>query len=233
VVIDRPMTLLGAGQATTFLDGGGAGTQLLIDAVSVTIEGFTFQNGEAEHDTLGGNNVCGGAVAIDHSFGPMEVNIKDCTFTANHGPNGGAICYDGGNNDDSQQRLFLDGVTIEGNSADNNGGGLFSYSSTTMTDTTIINNTAGNQGGGIYFSYSDNVVDGGAIKQNTADEGGGMFLQSPVTVDVNASDWGFGMAQENVPNDVEHYANEYGFFGDNVSFFCEYIEFNMGMCALD
>lgn len=232
VVIDRPMTLIGAGQGKTFLDGGGGGTQLLIEAVSVTIEGFTFKNGEAEHNPLG-NSLCGGAIAIEHSAGAMEVKIVDSTFTDNHGEYGGAICYDGGANDMSLQKLTLVGVTIEGNSADINGGGLFSYSSTTMTDTTIIKNTAGFQGGGIYFSYSDNVVHGGAVKQNTADEGGGMFLQSPVTVDVNGSDWGFGQDQENVPNDVQHYANEYGFFGADVSFFCEYIEWNMGMCKLD
>ena len=231
VVIDRPMTLIGAGQDKTFLDGGGAGTQILIDAVSVTIEGFTFKNGEAEHNPLG-NSLCGGAIAIENSAGAMEVRIVDCTFTDNHGEYGGAICYDGGGNDMSLQKLSLVGVTIEGNSADINGGGLFSYSSTTMTDTTIIKNTAGGQGGGIYFSYSDNVVNGGTVKQNTADEGGGMFLQSPVTVDVNASDWGFGQDQENVPNDVQHFVNEYGFFGADVSFVCEYIEWNMGMCKL-
>jgi hypothetical protein len=232
VVIDRPMTLIGAGQGETFLDGGGGGTQLLIEAVSVTIEGFTFKNGEAEHNPLG-NSLCGGAIAIEHSAGPMEVKIVDSTFTDNHGEYGGAICYDGGANDMSLQKLTLVGVTIEGNSADINGGGLFSYSSTTMTDTTITKNTAGAQGGGIYFSYSDNVVHGGAVKQNTADEGGGMFLQSPVTVDVNASDWGFGQDQENAPNDVQHFINEYGFFGADVSFSCAYIEWNMGMCKLD
>lgn len=232
VVIDRPMTLIGAGQGNTFLDGGGMGTPIFIDAVTVTIEGFTFQHGEAEHNPLG-NSLCGGGLAIDHDNTPMVITVKDCTFTDNHGQYGGAICYDGSGNDNSAQQLVLDGVRIEDNSASVNGGGLFSYSSTTMTDTVIIKNTAGNQGGGIYFSYSDNVIDGGAIKQNTADEGGGMFLQSPVTVDVNASDWGFGQNQENVPNDVQHYANEYGFFGAGVSFFCEYIVWNMGMCALD
>ncbi|MFY0537713.1 hypothetical protein [Nannocystis pusilla] len=101
-----------------------------------------------------------------------------------------------------------------------------------MTDTTIVDNTAGMQGGGLYFSYCDATITGGVVEQNTAAEGGGMFLQSPVKVNVNMSDWGFGQNQENVPNDVQHYANEYGFFGDNVSFFCEYIVWNAGMCAL-
>ncbi|MGB1277132.1 MAG: hypothetical protein ACPG77_15415, partial [Nannocystaceae bacterium] len=91
---------------------------------------------------------------------------------------------------------------------------------------------AGNQGGGIYFSYSDNEMTNSVVKLNTADEGGGMMLQSPVTVDVNSSDWGFGQANENVPDDVAHYANNYGFFGENVSFFCEYIVWNDGECVL-
>jgi hypothetical protein len=230
VIVDRPLTLLGAGQDKTFLDGGGVGTPLLIKQVDVTISGFTFQNGEAEHNVLG-NGVCGGALAIRYSADPMIVAVTDCTFTDNHGQYGGAICYDGSNNTDTS-KLVLDGVTITNNSADVNGGGIFSYSPTTMTDTTIVENTAGGQGGGMYFSYCDSTITGGTVKRNTADEGGGMFLQSPVTVDVKDSDWGFGQDQENVPNDVQHFANEYGFFGADVSFFCEYIVWNDGMCAL-
>ncbi|MBZ5714932.1 hypothetical protein [Nannocystis pusilla] len=230
VVIDRPMTLIGAGQDKTFLDGGGASTPIFIDRVSVTIEGFTFQHGEAEHNPLG-NSLCGGGLAVSRSAASMTVAIKDCTFTDNHGQYGGAICYDGSANDDNAT-LELDSVTITGNNADVNGGGIFSYAPTTMTDTTIVENTAGNQGGGLYFSYCPVVIAGGTVKLNTADEGGGMFLQSPVTVDVTASDWGFGQAQENVPNDVQHYVNEYGFFGDDVSFTCNYPVWNMGMCML-
>ncbi|MDC0668029.1 hypothetical protein [Nannocystis radixulma] len=230
VVIDRPMTLLGAGQDKTFLDGGGTSTPILIDRVSVTIEGFTFRHGEAEHNPLG-NSLCGGGLAINDSAEPMTVTVKDCTFTDNHGQFGGAICYDGNSNNDNAE-LVLESVSITGNSADLNGGGIFSYAPTTMTDTTIVENTAGNQGGGLYFSYCAVEMDGGAVKLNTADEGGGMFLQSPVTVDVTASDWGFGQAQENVPNDVQHYVNEYGFFGANVSFSCDYPVWNMGMCML-
>ncbi|MFY0537712.1 hypothetical protein [Nannocystis pusilla] len=86
VVIDRPMTLLGAGQDKTFLDGSGAETPIFIDSVSVTIEGFTFQHGEAEHNPLG-NSVCGGALAIDDAAVPMTVTVKDCTFTDNHSEN--------------------------------------------------------------------------------------------------------------------------------------------------
>ena len=231
VIVDRPLTLLGAGQDVTVLDGGGAGTQLYIQGVSVTIEGFTFTHGEAEHNPLG-NSKCGGAIAIDYGVGAMDVKISDCTFNDNHGEYGGAICFDGGDNDPMLHKLFLADVLLDGNSADVNGGAVFSYSDTYLTDTTITHNTAGNQGGGLYLSYNDNAITGGAVKQNTADEGGGMFLQSPVHVDVTNSDWGFGMAQENAPNDVQHYANAYGFFGADVSFLCEYIVWNMGMCAL-
>lgn len=53
-----------------------------------------------------------------------------------------------------------------------------------------------------------------------------------MTVDVTASAWGFGQDQENAPDDVEHYVDAHGFFGANASFYCEYIQWNMGMCAL-
>ncbi len=231
VVIDRPMTLLGGGQNNTFLDGDGSGTPIFVDSESVTIDGFTFQNGEAEHNPLG-NSLCGGGLAIDHSWNNMTVVVKNCTFTNNHGQYGGAICYDAGNNQNWEQYLVLENVTIVDNTADVNGAGLFTYASTTMENTSITGNVAGHQGGGIYFSYSDNIVTNSVVKQNTAEEGGGMFLQSPVTVDVGESDWGFGQDQENIPDDVAHYANNYGFFGDNVSFFCEYIQWNEGMCEL-
>ncbi len=230
--IDRPMHLIGAGQHNTFLDGENAGTPIFVKAANVTIEGFTFQNGEAEHNPLG-NSLCGGGLAIDHTYDPMTVTVKDCTFTNNHGQYGGAICYDGTNNQNAQQKLELENVTIANNSADVNGGGLFSYSATTMINTVVRENSAGNHGGGIYFSYCNNTIEGGEVKLNTAEgKGGGMYLQIFLSVDVTDSDWGFGQDQENVPNDVEHNAEEYGFFGNGVSFSCDCIEWNPCSCQL-
>ena len=64
--------------------------------------------------------------------------------------------------------------TISGNTAANDGGGV--YGALTMLGGTISNNTATSSGGGVYVSYNI-TMQGGAISGNTAtlEGGGGVF----------------------------------------------------------
>ena len=68
---------------------------------------------------------------------------------------------------------------IEGNTADHNGGGLFSSRGTvTITFTTIKNNTACDSGGGIYAKNTDLKLDHVTIANNHASKDGGGLVNT-------------------------------------------------------
>ena len=77
---------------------------------------------------------------------------------------------------------------ISGNSADDNGGGIYIYSSdaVTISGNTIFDNSADDYGGGIYISYSDTVtISDNTISGNSADDySGGIYIYSS-TVTIN------------------------------------------------
>ena len=70
---------------------------------------------------------------------------------------------------------IIEGFTITGGSADDNGGGIYCYnSSPTITDCTISDNTAAYYGGGIDCNYySSPTITGCTISGNTANDSGG------------------------------------------------------------
>ncbi|MBT5382164.1 MAG: DUF1565 domain-containing protein [Phycisphaerae bacterium] len=73
---------------------------------------------------------------------------------------------------------IIEGFTITGGSADDNGGGIYCYnSSPTITDCTISDNTAAYYGGGINCNYySSPTITDCTISGNTAnDSGGGIY----------------------------------------------------------
>lgn len=71
VVVDRALTLQGAGASSTFVDAGNTGAAFQILANDVTIDGFTVQNG--------GSGLNSGIWMGD----PMNVTISHNTFTNN------------------------------------------------------------------------------------------------------------------------------------------------------
>ena len=70
--------------------------------------------------------------------------------------------------------------TITGNTANSNGGGIFSLSSNvTVTDSTISGNSApGVSGGGIASNYGNLTVTGSTISDNSAGGNGGGIWDS-------------------------------------------------------
>ncbi|MBV5336088.1 nitrous oxide reductase family maturation protein NosD, partial [bacterium] len=73
VVIDKPMTLDGAGQAT--LDNGGRGTLLVIKTDGATVSGLTFRNSGALHDDLDA------AIHVRGRYNLVKNNvIENCLF---------------------------------------------------------------------------------------------------------------------------------------------------------
>jgi parallel beta-helix repeat protein len=83
---------------------------------------------------------------------------------------GGAILCD------STSSPTIKGNTITGNTADDDGGGIYCYSSSLIIDGNTITGNTASDGGGIYcYYYSSPTIGGNTITGNTADDGGGIY----------------------------------------------------------
>jgi hypothetical protein len=167
LVLDKSLSIKGAGQGLTTIDGNFAGSVFKIGAtnsnIDVDLSGMTIQGGSG---TQVGNVLMGGGI-----YNKGRTAIADCSITGNHISSAGGA-YGGG--------IANDGVS----------GGL--TPTVTLTDCTIANNAAtgsspsGSYGGGLWNRYgiaalsdctvNDNMVSGtGTIRgggiSNTGDKG--------------------------------------------------------------
>jgi hypothetical protein len=163
LVIVGQITLLGAGQGQTILQGSGAlGRTVVASRVGdVQLSDLTIR---------GGNGGSGGGVANSDTL-----TMTNCTITGNAAAHGGGI-FSGGSEDFSTVTLI--GCTISGNSAFTgnkigSGGGIWNLANVSMTDTTISDNQA--DIAGAIFNDTDGTVTfgtGNTISGNTSTEGG-------------------------------------------------------------
>ncbi|HEY7329053.1 MAG TPA: choice-of-anchor Q domain-containing protein [Gemmataceae bacterium] len=81
----------------------------------------------------------------------------------------------------------LDDLTIEDGS-DTNGGGIFSEGNLTVNNSTVSDNTANNNGGGIYSAFGTAAINNTTISGNTASySGGGVYNSFAASANINAS----------------------------------------------
>ena len=172
-------------------DYTGGGAIYLRGGGKLTISGTQITGNSAKKD--------GGAIFT----GCRNFTISGSANISNNtaGRRGGAVCLYSDSGLDA--KLDMTGGTISGNSATNDGGGVYvgkkctltlsgtaftgnkakwggaiyltDNSSMTMTSGTLTQNTASEQGGGV-FSYSDSsscALSGGTIESNTAGKNGG------------------------------------------------------------
>jgi len=166
LVAGHPITLTGAGSATTIIDAGGTGRvlTLLSDA---TISDVTLQNGDATvAPDFGG---FGGGIL---GFGTTTITNSTISGNRADGGLGGGIFGSG--------TTTITGSLIEGNEADF-GGGIFVDEPTTITNSTISGNRADGGGGGIYV-VGTTTITGSLIEGNEADFGGGIFVVGTTTI---------------------------------------------------
>ncbi len=190
------LTLVGAGAATTIIDGGGLDRVIHSDpagtGITVTISGVTIQNGATEvisfvvsdggavrngtPFSLGGN--AGGTLTIMNSV------IRDSSTPRQ----GGGIANVG--------TLVLVDTTVSGNAAGTLGGGIWQddQGSALLTNCTVIGNHANNQsGGGLgmgLFSITADprvTITGSTFSGNTAGSGGGIFVNRGTLTLVNST----------------------------------------------
>jgi CSLREA domain-containing protein len=169
------LTMRGAGQGNTILDGGGV-TRLVQNAPTaglLTVESMTMRNGRAPG--FGAND--GGAIAGD---GPVKVS--NVTFSGNHA-NG-----EGGALKSRAPSMIVENSIFNGNTANGTGGaiefdGLLSVSGSQFNG----NQSLGSEGGAIEFTSGELVVNESQFVSNQAFRDGGAIRTSDGSITVTMS----------------------------------------------
>ncbi|MEZ6130828.1 MAG: Ig-like domain-containing protein [Planctomycetaceae bacterium] len=193
--ITESVAILGPGETELTIDAGGNSrifdiieqpeTFLGVDLVGVTLSG--------------GSEIDGGA--IRNSFG--SVYIAESTLTSNTATRGGAIYTEGLSFGGPLASLYLDDVDIAGNSADNGGGIYNNFDHVELYNgSTVTGNTATNNGGGIYTLGQGGgievgtllIYDGSQVSNNSAGNSGGGIYNENDHVEL----WGDSLVSGNI-----------------------------------
>ena len=145
LILNHGVSIVGAGAASTTIDGGRNFRVFTVKSGSSALESLTVTHGNATSTLSGpaGNDGVGGAIWVDTgaTFGLDQVAVLDSSATAS----GGGI--------DNNGTLTLDASTVAGNTVSGGlgiGGGIDNYgSAVNLFNTTIADNTAAHNGGGI------------------------------------------------------------------------------------
>ncbi|MGD1927399.1 MAG: beta strand repeat-containing protein [Leptolyngbyaceae cyanobacterium] len=169
VTISRPVTLRGAGQTNTALDGGG--THRLLNSTSgdtLTLTDLTVQNGSTTGN--GGGFSSNGAVTLNN-----------VTVSGNSAGDRGGGIY-------TPNAVTLNNATVSGNLANDRGGGIYGRNGLiTMTDSTVSSNSSNQYGGGIHtrnrVTVTNSTVSGNSSRRN----GGGIYSRSGAITVTNST----------------------------------------------
>jgi hypothetical protein len=158
VTINKSLTLIGAGEASTIVDGGGVDRVFLVgntdSSVTVTISHVKIQNG--------GNATWGGGVK-----NYATLTLTNVTVSNNEDDDaGGGIC----NRPDAT--LTLTNCTVGGNSAPF-GPGIYNWGTAELTSCTVSGNE-GEWDGGIYNDGGTAKLTNSTVSDNSAGLGGGI-----------------------------------------------------------
>ena len=183
IAITKPLTLTGAGAASTIIDDrtthGDNDDDTILDVYDgvadvwdedsiVNISGFTLTKAQ-------GVDCYGGGLYIESEG---VTTVRDCIIEDNYAEDGGGGVYT-----DWPGEVALTNCTIRNNSTDGDGGGIYGYGAENLTISgcTISGNEAmDGEGGGIYsyYCYIFDLV-GSTISGNSAsDNGGGLYGES-------------------------------------------------------
>src|SRR6266571_9090040 len=156
LVVDKSVTINGAGADVLAVDGNAAGRVFFITfGETVAISGFTIRNGHAGNAGGGIDNENNATLTITNctisgnvaglgggTFNNGMLTITSTTISGNFSSNGGAVYNSGGGT------LTITNSTVSGNSA-SSGGGIFNIAAFAITNSTYSGNSA-QLGGGIF-----------------------------------------------------------------------------------
>jgi hypothetical protein len=228
VEIAKNMTVLGAGDEQTILDGGNAVRVLQIGEfgsaapLTVTVQDLQITKGKAANgiypDNTGGGIFNEGTLTLIGSrvtgnsatFAGGIYNSPNDRLTLEAGSNvtGNSAGDDGGGIWNAGQLTLEAGSNMMGNSAGRWGGGIFNGSGGTVTlkagstvggEAEEDTNTAGTQGGGIFNSGTVTLAADSRVENNTADNAGGGIYNSVGTVTLDPG----SIVTDNTPDNCE------------------------------
>ncbi|MDZ8085594.1 MAG: Calx-beta domain-containing protein [Nostoc sp. DedQUE12b] len=186
------------------IDDGGNDHGLAIDDVSIKVDNTTYivtntndsGIGSLRQALINANNdpgietiifdqtgIFGDATPDTITLTSGQLNITEGVIIQGTGAN--KLTISGNNTSrifNASASLSIDGLKITGgNAGSSNGGGIYSTSSVTATNSTISGNTANTSGGGIY-STSSVTATNSTISSNTANTNGGGIYSSTTTL---------------------------------------------------
>ena len=157
--IDKTITLLGSGPATTTLDGGGRATLLTIaGGGTLTADGLTLR---------GGAGVRGGAARVEPGG---RLVLRRAALLDSRADWGGGVYLAGGS-------LLVEDSRLAGNTAEG-GGAIFAAAGTVdILRSELADNTAGVGGGLLVGPAATATLGRSILAGNTARHGGGIYVQ--------------------------------------------------------
>jgi len=194
ITINKEVTIVGAGEGNTFIDGGGLDTVLSIDgAYTIDLSGMTIQNGNTIVDYgVGGIHNNGGTLTM-----------TNCTISGNTA-SVGIINVAGGIYNNGT--LEMTSCTVSGNIVgDVATAGIYNKGALTMTDCVVSGNMAAlfpigsvASGGGIGNDRGTLTMTNCTVSGNAASFGGGisnygMLTMENCTVSSNIAEYGGGI----------------------------------------
>lgn len=163
ILVEKALTLHGAGAETTIIDGGGVDRVLYVSTETVIVSDIGLTNGNAP-----AGFEYGGGVMNFSNLTLQRVRV----FSNTAGIGGGGIASRGGSS-----TLLLVQSNVISNHSSGNAGGVYSSNDSTVTisDTVISGNTASEFGGGFSTnSTTPTTINHSTIQNNQANFGGGI-----------------------------------------------------------
>ncbi len=165
LVIDKNMTLAGAGSSVTFIDAMGLSKIFAIINANVIIKDLTMKNGESGY---------GGAI---NNLGTLT--LTNCAFENNHATTNGGAVY-------SQNEVNIQGCQFNSNYAGSGiaGGAVYIQDGdASITNSQFNGNHAEWDGGAIYINRGNVYISNCQFNGNYADEeGGAIWNRGDLTV---------------------------------------------------
>ncbi len=166
ISISIPLTVTGAGEAKTFIDGRSKGIVFTINS-TVTVENLTLQHGRTIN--------CGAGLVNN-----ATATLRHVTVTNNSAPNSdigeglaGGVCNNG--------TMLIEQSTISSNNGEEAGGIYNIGSQLVINQSTINSNSTGSFGGGIE-SFGPMAIINSTVFGNSAIYGGGIDNHNVLTI---------------------------------------------------
>jgi predicted outer membrane repeat protein len=165
--IKGPLTINGAGSASTIVDGAGLDRVVHLHSYAATFSGLAARGGNASTD-MGGGGI------YSPSLGGA-LTVSNCVVSGNSTSGYGGGIYGAGS-------LTVTDSTLSGNRSSWWGGDLYNGATMTVRGSTFSDNTvvgdaygAGGLGGGIYSTGQVMTVESCTLSGNHANSGGGLY----------------------------------------------------------